>query len=227
MGAVVDLVKVLYEPDAVFQRVTEKSRFLIPFLAIAAAILVISFTLKPFFVAAIQEGLNQAASRLTPEQAARMPSASTQATILVVVSPLNALFILLIGALLLWVTVSLTGGEAKFGALLSVLTYAFATYVLYATISSIVLHLRGVESVASLDDMRAQLGLDLLAPNAGRFMGTFLSGLNPFSVWGVWLTGTGIALTARTSKAAGYAAAGIAYVIGLLMLSALSLLQQG
>jgi hypothetical protein len=227
MGAVVDLVKVLYEPDAVFQRVAEKARFLIPFLALAAAILVISFTLKPFFAAAIQEGLNQAASRLTPEQAARMPSASTQATILVVVSPLNALFILLIGALLLWVTVSLTGGEARFGALLSVLTYAFATYVLYATISSIVLHLRGVESVASMDDMRAQLGLDLLAPNAGRFMGAFLNGVNPFSVWGVWLTGTGIAVTARTSKPAGYVAAGIAYVIGLLMLSAMGLLQQG
>lgn len=218
MAAILDLVKVLYEPDAVFQRVTEKGRFLIPFLALAGAILVISFTLKPFFAAAIQEGLNQAAG---------MPSASTQATILVVISPLNVLVILLIGALLLWVTVSLTGGEAKFGALLSVLTYAFVTYVLYATISSIVLHLRGVESVTSMDDMRAQLGLDLLAPNAGRFIGTFLSGFNPFSVWGVWMTGTGIAVTARTSKTAGYVAAGIAYVIGLLILSALSLFQQG
>lgn len=227
MGAILDLVRVLYEPDAVFRRVAEKPRFLIPFLALAAAILVISLTMKPFFAAAIQEGLNQAASRLTPEQAARMPNASTQATILVVVSPLNVLFILLIGALLLWVTVSLTGGEAKFGTLLSVLTYAFVTYVLYATISSIVLHLRGVESVTSMDDMRAQLGLDLLAPNAGRFTGTFLSGFNPFSVWGVWMTGIGIALTARTSKTAGYVATGIAYVIGLLILSAMSLLQQG
>lgn len=227
MGAILDLVKVVYEPDAVFRRVAEKPRFLIPFLALAAAMLVISFTLKPFFAAAIQEGLNQAASRVTPEQAARMPSASTQATIVVVISPLNALFMLLIGALLLWVTVSLTGGEAKVGALLSVLTYAFVTYVLYATVSSIVLHLRGVESVTSMDDMRAQLGLDLLAPNAGRIMGTFLSGFNPFSVWGVWMTGAGIALTARTSKTAGYVAAGIAYVIGLLILSAMSLLQQG
>jgi hypothetical protein len=226
-NALLDLVNVLYEPGAVFGRVKAKPRFLIPFLGLAALMLTIAFTMKPFFAAGLQAGAAEAASRLTPEQAARMPSAATQATFVVVFTPIIVLLSVLIGAGLMWVTVSLTGSESKFKSLLSVLTYSYVTYVVFSIVTSVVLHLRGVESVASMADVRAQLGLDLLAPNAGKFLSAFLGGINPFSVWGVWMTGTGIAVTAGASKNAGYVAAGIAYVVGLLLLSVLAMFQQG
>lgn len=227
MGAILDLVRVLYEPGEVFARVKDRPRFLMPFLGLAAAMLIISFTLKPFYAAGIQVGLTEAAGRLTPEQAARMPSAATQATIFVAFTPVVVLVSLLIGTTLLWVGVSLTGSEAKFGSLLSLLTYSYMTYAAFSILTSVVLHLRGVESVASMTDVRAQLGLDLLAPNAGVFLSTFLGGINPFSIWGVWMAGTGIAVTAGASKNVGYVAAGVAYTVGLLILSAMSLFQQG
>jgi hypothetical protein len=227
LEALLDLGKVLYEPEAVFGRVKTKPRFLIPFFGIAVAMLIIAFTMKPFFAAGIQAGVTEAAGRLTPEQAARMPSAATQATFFVVFTPIAVLLSLLIGTVLLWIGVSLTGSEARFSSLLSVLTYSYVTYAAYSILTSVVVHVRGMESIASMADVRAQLGLDLLAPSAGRFLSTLLGGINPFSIWGVWMTGTGIAVTAGPSKNAGYWAAGMAYLVGLVILSAVSLLQQG
>jgi Yip1-like protein len=227
VSAILDLVKVVYEPGAVFGRVKGKPRFLMPFLGLAVAMLIIAFTMKPFFAAGIQAGAAEAASRLTPEQAARMPSAATQATFFVAFTPIVVLLSLLIGAGLLWVTVSVAGSEAGFKSLLSVLTYSYMTYVAFSILTAVVLHVRGVESVASMADVRAQLGLDLLAPNAGKFLSAFLGGINPFSIWGVWTAGTGIAVTTGASKNAGYVAAGLAYLVGLLLLSVMSIFQQG
>jgi hypothetical protein len=226
-SALLDLVNVLYDPGAVFGRLKEKPRFLVPFLALAVVMVIIAVTMKPFVAAGLQAGAAEAASRLTPEQAARMPSAATQATFFVAFTPILVLFMLLIGAGLMWVTASITGSEAKYTRLLSVLTYSYTTYVLYFIVTAIVVNVRGVESIASMADVRAQLGLDLLAPNAGKFLSAFLGGVNPFSVWGVWLTGTGIAATSGGSRNSGYVAAGIAYVVGLLLLSVMAMFQQG
>ena len=56
-------------------------------------------------------------------------------------------------------------------------------------------------------------------PGAGLFAGTVLNGINPFSVWGVWLTGTGIAVTHKTSQAAAIAVAAAAFLIMLFIVS--------
>src|SRR5258706_1080407 len=169
-SALLDLVTVLYDPGAVFGRLKEKPRFLVPFLALVVVMLIIAFTMKPFLTAGIQAGAAEAASKLTPEQAARMPSAATQASFFVVFTPILVLLTLLIGAGLMWVTASVTGSEPKYTRMLSVLTYSYMTYVLFFIVTDVVLHVRGVESIAAMSDVRAQLGLDLLAPNAGKFL---------------------------------------------------------
>jgi hypothetical protein len=63
------------------------------------------------------------------------------------------------------------------------------------------------------------LGLDLLVPGVGLFGGTVLNGINPFSVWGVWLTGTGISTTHKASRAASIAVAAAAFLIMLFIVS--------
>ena len=60
---------------------------------------------------------------------------------------------------------------------------------------------------------------DLLTPNASLFVGTFLNGINPFSIWGVWLTGTGISITHGSSRTSAIVATAGAYLICLLLMS--------
>jgi hypothetical protein len=78
---------------------------------------------------------------------------------------------------------------------------------------------RGVESVTSFQDARPPIGLDLLAPNARGFVGGLLNAVNPFSIWGVWLTGVGIAVTHKIGRGTGITVAAVAFLIGASLLA--------
>jgi len=100
-----------------------------------------------------------------------------------------------------------------------VLAYSSITYILFSAIAIVVLTVRGKASITGFADVRAPLGLDLLVPNVGLFLGNFLNGINPFSIWGVWLTGTGISITHGTSRGATIFVTAAVFLLCLLLLS--------
>jgi hypothetical protein len=218
MGAVLDLVRVLFEPTAVFERVREKPRFLPPFLGLAViTVLIVAFQL-PYTKAAMAAGFAQTPN-MTPEQA---QTALKFAAVGIVVAPIIFGVFLLVNALILWVSTSVLGGEGKFTTLLSVTTYASISYTLLQVIGVIVLTMRGTSSITSMLDLQPALGLDLLAPDAKGFVLGLLRGINPFTLYGLFLTGLGIAVTHKTSKGVAYTAASIQFVIALLIGAALT-----
>ena len=211
MGAVLDLLKVLYEPTVVFERIRDKPKFLAPFVALALAVVVITILQLPYSKAAMVAQMS-ARPNITPDQ---VQTALKFASVGIVVAPVAFAIILVINAFLLWVVVSLVGGEAKFMTLLSVTTYASIAYILLSAVGLIVLTMRGTSAIASPLDLQPALGLDLLAPDAKGFTLALLRGINPFSLYGLFLTATGIALTHRTSKGAAYTAAVIQLLVAL------------
>ena len=223
MGAVLDLVRVLFEPTAVFERVREKPRFLAPFLALAVAIIVISVVQLPFTKAALSAQFSQMPN-MPPEAAQR---ALSFASIGMVFAPIVYCLILVINAMLLWVLVSVVGGEAKFGTLLSVTTYSSIAYILLTVVGLVVLTMRGTEQVSGMEDLQPALGLDLLAPGSKGLTLALLRGINPFSLYGVFLTATGIAVTHKTSKGSAYTAAIVQLLVTLLVTGALSGMRGG
>jgi len=220
MGAVLDLIRVLYEPAAVFERIREKPRFVAPVATVIAVSLLIGLLLRPFIEAALGPMLAQAA-------AARggAPDAGKAALVQIlggaIVTPL---FIALIGGLL-WVAVSLFGVDARYRVLTSVAAYTSITYLLQLLAGFAVLSLRGVASITSPLDLQPAFGLDLLAPGTTGFVGGLLRSINVFSVWGAVLNGIGVMVTHRTSRATGYGAAALAFLVLVLLLSLLALLQ--
>jgi membrane protein, antimicrobial resistance system len=218
MDAVLDLLKVLFEPTAVFERVREKPRFLVPFLVLAVITVLIVGLQLPYTRAAMAQTPN-----MTPEQ---LQAASKFAPLGLVIAPIFYCLFLLLNALVLWVSVSVlgagAGGEAKYGTLLSVATYASVAYTLLQVVGVIVLMMRGTSSITSMVDLQPALGLDLLAPDAKGFTLALLRGINPFTLYGLFLTATGVAVTSRTSKGVAYTAAMIQFVISLLIGAALS-----
>jgi len=218
MGAIFDLVKVLFEPTAVFERVREKPRFLAPFLTLAVVTVAITALQLPYTKAALAAQFAQTPN-MTPEQA---QTGMKFAAIGIVVTPIVYGLFLLVNALILWVSTSVLGGEGKFTTLLSVTTYASITYTLLQLIGVVVLTMRGPGSITSMLDLQPSLGLDLLAPDAKGFMLGLLRGINPFTIYGVFLTGLGIAVTHKTSKGVGYTAATIQFMVALLIGAALT-----
>jgi len=176
--------------------------------------------MRPFYEA----GIRGMMANLPPEQAARVDP-SRQTLIILIFTPINVIVALLLGAGFLWVLTSLTGNEARYKLLMSVLAYAYVTFVLVSIVSSVVLYVRGVESVTSLRDLRPAIGLDLFAPSASGFVAGLLNAINPFSIWGVWLTGVGVAVTHKISRGTGIAIAAVAFLLAASISALLQSLQ--
>ena len=216
-----DFFNVLHDPVGVYNRVKERPRILGPWIVLSIAFVVITFLTRPYQQAA----MDAFKATLTPEQAARMGDRGAGGgPVGLVLTPLNIYIVMAIGAGALWMTVSVSGTQARFKTLMSVFGYATVTYVLFALVGILVLTMRGKASITGFADVRAPLGLDLLTPNASLFLGTFLNGINPFSIWGVWLTGTGISITHGTSRTSAIVATAGAYLICLLLMSLPTLL---
>jgi hypothetical protein len=213
MDAVLDVFRVLYDPGAVFARLREKPRILVPYAVIVVFLITTTLLLQPY----TQKAMEALRASLPPEQAARVQGGGVLQA--VIGTPIFVFLGLLVGTGLLWVTVSIAATGARFKTLLSVLVHSYVTYIIYAVLGALVLFMRGIESVTSLVDLRPPLGLDLLVPGATGYLGGLLNGINPISVWGVWLTGTGISVTHTTSRNAGIVAAAIAYVVALAIFS--------
>jgi hypothetical protein len=214
VDAVLDVFNVLHEPTAVFTRLRERPRILAPWLVVSAFAIVLTLLTRPYQTAA----MDALRATLPPEQAVRMGGGNSLVGLLAV--PLGTLIGLAIGAGLLWIGSALTGATgARYKTLMSVLAYSSITYVMFGAITLAVLMVRGVGAVGSFEDLRAPIGLDLLIPSAGLFLGTVLNAINPFSVWGVWMCGTGIAVTQGTSRTSGIVVTAVIYLVCLLLLS--------
>lgn len=212
MGALVDLLKVLFEPGAVFERVREKPRFLVPFLALVVVQVVIALINLPYLQAGMRAAM---AGREMPPGA---PDPSSFAIIGVAAVPVVLVLLFLLSTLILWILVSIFGGEGKFATLLSLSVFASVpAVVLLSIIGSVVLRMKGLEAMTSPADMQPALGLDLLVPGAKGFTGGLLKAINPFSIWGLVLTAIGISVTHKLSQGTGYTIATISFLIGAMI----------
>jgi hypothetical protein len=221
-NAWLDVFKVLFEPGAVFERIRTRPSFLAPYVAIMVVQIILFFVNMAYLTAAIQNQIaTQAPGRPVPP--AGVLVAFGLGFLLIILT-----IVFLISGFLLWVLVSLFGGEAKFATLISVALYgAVPSAILLSVVGTIVLHMKGIGSMTSPQDMQPALGLDLLVPGTKGFMGAILKGINPFSIWGVALTGIGVSITHRLSKGTGYTVAIIGFVVALLIGGSLASLGGG
>ncbi len=135
-SALADVFRVLYEPGAVFERVRERPTFLMPFLVICVVQLAVFFFNMPFMKAGMAA---QMATR-----PAGGPDPSKFLWIGAIFVPLGIGLILVIAGGLLWVLVSIFGGEAKFGTLMGVSALsAIPSTILLSIVGTVVIHLQG------------------------------------------------------------------------------------
>jgi membrane protein, antimicrobial resistance system len=206
MDAVWDLVRVLFEPTAVFERIRERPKFLVPAIAVGVLFTIVGYLMLPYRLASMAPQMAQVAAQ-NPNAAAQMEKFQS---IGVFLAPIFIILFMVIVAVVLWLLVTLiAGGDAKFKTLLSVVTYTALPAFFLQVAGFLVLKMKGVESVTSPLDLQPPLGLNLLTPNV-------LAGINPFTIWGMILTAIGIQVTHRTSKGSAYTVAIIVTVLGLL-----------
>lgn len=213
MGAVLDLVRVLFSPSAVFERLRELPVWFVPAIVLGIVATVLGYLFIPFRLASMSGQMAKAAAQ-NPNAPAQIESFTRLA---VYASPIFVLIFLVIVAGILWLLVTLlASGESRFKTLLSVATYTALPSFLLQVATLVVLKMKGVESVTGPLDLQPALGLNLLAPEMSGFLSGVLAAINPFTIWSMILTAIGVQVTQRTSKGSAYAVAIAAMLIGVL-----------
>jgi Yip1 domain len=215
VGEVLDVFNVLFDPAAVFDRIKQKPTIIAPWVVISVLGAVMAILVQPYQHAAM-EALK---ASLPAAQASRV-NTSQGLLRAIIGAPILTILAGAAGAGLLWLGVMLTATQARYKTLMSVLMHSQITFILFQIITFVVLTMRGVGAVGGLADMRPPLGLDLLAPNAGYFLGAVLNGINPFSIWGVWLCGVGVSIAGGISRSTAILVTAVVYVICLALISA-------
>jgi membrane protein, antimicrobial resistance system len=212
MDPILDLFRVIYEPAAVFERVREHRKFLIPFIGFSIIAMIVAFLMAPYRQAATMAQM-AAAAQANPGAAA---TASKVAALTWLAAPVGVLVLVAIAASILWVLVSLVGGEASWRTLACIQFYIGISTIIYQLVVFGMLAMGGgVSTVHSPNDLMPPLGLDLLAPHAGPALTRLLGGVNPFTLWGVFLTAVGVQVTQKTSKGSAWTVAIISFAISL------------
>ena len=218
MEALKSLWQVFYEPDRVFE---ERASFLWPFL-LGLLLTVLALWLVMPFVSHLQlEKLKETMPQLS-EDPARLAAFQHRMFLysllsVIVVYPLK----ILLQGLVFHGVMPLVGGEGEYGHALLAVVYG-------SWISAVGNLLKAVISrITGIFPLHLDLAALVPADAANGPLGYVLSQVDLFTLWSLWVVGTGLAVLYRTDRRKGYAVVLGVWVVYLLLLALLAVFGPG
>jgi hypothetical protein len=208
------LVRAPFAPSGVFEEQREKPTFWMPWLVLSVFFVALSVLMLP---------ITQQIMRVAAEARGQpMPaSAGTITTVITLVSaPVGLLIGALISAVVLYLIVMVSGGEARFSGLMCISIFLAPITFFQTAVTFIVLRMRGLESIQTQADMRVSLGLDLLLPSgseAPKALAALLRGIGPFEIWSLCICAVALMALEKVPKGKAWTVAVISFVIGLVI----------
>lgn len=205
------VIKAMFSPGDTFGEMNPvKPPFWGAWIFVTIIFMVAQFLMSPF---------QQKIQRMAMEAAGR-PTGNMDAFMLIgmAFTPVITLAMICIAALILWVTVSLTGGESRFRQMMSVNVFSWGPILIQQFIMWGVLQSRGLDAVRSAADLRPALGLDLLLPaETGGFLMGLAAGINPFAIWATVIAAVGLQVLVKLDKSKAWTAAIISFLVSLVI----------
>jgi hypothetical protein len=213
-----DLLRLLrapFAPRGVFEEQRDAPTFWLPWIVLSVLFAVVMVFMLPISI--------QAAHAAAAAKGAPLPdSALGLIRISTLLGPAIGLLIgSLIGAVILYFVLMISGAEARFKGLMTVSIFAAPVAVLQTAVTTLMLRMRGVESILTPADAQQSLGLDLLFPvdftQAHKALAALLRGIGPFEIWVLVVTAVGLMALERVAKNKAWTAAIVSFVVGLVI----------
>ena len=219
------LVRVLYAPSAVFDEQKAKPTWFMPWLVIAIICIVIGFWNLPYSQRAVELAL-QAIPNAPQLTEAQMRS---RAMIGLPFIPIFFLIFALLGAGILYLALTISGGHGRYRGMLSASVFAQVVLPITLLLQSVILRMRGSpsEAITTMADAQPALGLNVLLTSDSHFMQAIYAGIGPFQLWAIFITAVGIMRLEGVKKSAAWTAAIASFVVLLLIGAFLAGLQRG
>ena len=215
---VTDLLRLLrapFAPFGVFDEQREKPTFWLPWIVLSALFMVVGLVALP---------VTLHIARLSAEAAGRPfpPSAESLTRVLAVGGiPIGILIAVMIGAVVLYFVLMISGAEARFKGMMTVSVFVAPITLIQTLVTTVVLKMRGVESIQTLADARITFGLDNMVSaefvEAHKAIAALLRGIGPFEIWGLVITAIGLAALEKVPPKKAWTAAIVAFIIGLMI----------
>jgi hypothetical protein len=208
------LVRAPFAPTGVFEEQREKPTFWMPWIVLSVIFMVLGLINQP---------ITKQMIKVQSEAAGRpvSPSAETIGVVFSVLGgPIGLLIGVLITAVILYFILMVTGAEARFKGLMTVGIFIAPITVLQQCLNTVVLRMRGIETIQSAKDLQVSFGLDLLLPSDSetpRILAAILRGVGPFELWALVITALALMALEKVPKSKAWTASVVAFVIGLLI----------
>jgi hypothetical protein len=221
-SALMTLVNVIIAPQAAFESIRERPRWVVAFVVVTALFAIGSYLATPatLHVTTLQVARDPKVASLPPDQVKSILN-TTAAFVRYgwVASPFVVLLIGFYSALILTVVTTIAKGSAGFGRLFALaLNTSVISLGIGYLVAGAIIAVRGPEAFAtSLDMSMAIPSLAWIAPGAPPKLLTALALLNPFAIWTLVLVAEGTSSIARVSRAAGYLGSALGLLTGILI----------
>lgn len=208
------LVRAPFAPRGVFEEQREKPTFWMPWAVLSVIFAVLGVINQP---------ITRQMIRVQAEVAGRpvTPSAETFGLIFSLIGgPIGLLIGALIAAVILYFILMVAGSEARFKGLMSIAIFVAPITILQQCLNSVVLRMRGIETIQNARDIQVSFGLDLLLPadsETPRALAAFLRGIGPFEIWALVITAIALMTLEKVPKGKAWTACVISFVIGLVI----------
>ena len=224
------VIGIFFEPEATFQDIARSPGFIVPLLLVmicsagTAAVMVNRIDMRDFIAKQLDknprtESMPAAQKEQAIENGAKFGKIGFYVTPVFV-----PLMMLIIAGVLMVMANFVFGGTATFKQLFSVAAHAQMVGIIFGLLIVVILFLKDPADVDLQNPIASNLGL-LIPIETSKFLHRFAISLDIFSLWQVYLLGTGAAICGRLSKAKGIMAIGIPWLVWVLIVSGFATFQ--
>lgn len=217
-------LEVFFDPFNLFGRLNARPNWLIPFLIVVVAGVVSILLMSPVLMRITLRQIPEGMSAETQEQMISMMRLSKYYGILV--SPLVVMLKWSISAFLLFSVSVLFGADITYRKVLSLLGHASIITALDNLLSILVLYLRGIDTIKSVEDIQSTvLSLNHLMGSTGHpVLRVFLESVNVLTVWYMIVLVMGMASMTTVSKKQSAAIVGVVWTLQTMFLIGLTII---
>jgi hypothetical protein len=218
------LIRAPFAPRGVFEEQRDKPTFWMPWLVLSVLFAVVAFVALPLTLHVARLGAESAGRPFPPAAESITRVAALAGT------PIFLLIGLVIGAILLYLVLMVTGAEARFKGLMTVSVFVAPITLFQTLVTTIALRMRGLENIQTMADAKLTFGLDnLVSPEfeaAHKVVAALLRGIGPFEIWGLVVTAIGLAALEKVVPKKAWTASVVAFVLGLLIRAGFAMLSK-
>jgi len=196
-GFLQSILDIFIDPVKVFQRISAGLTWWKPFVLASVIGIINGYLMIPFQVKRIEFNPRD----LSPEQIElAMERVQKFGFVGLILTPVIFIIIYLIMAGLAHIAINIMSSEANYKKVLSLVSYTGLVSILGQIITTVILLMRGIESVETMADMKVSLSLAALFPDLEGVGYAFLESLSIFSIWYYILFLLGTAVIFRMSR---------------------------